>query len=157
MTHKELNACNCSAKSAACALRSCAACKDQHPTSCLPCCPMLSTLPRLVVSTHLKNISKIGNLPQIGVKIKNRVQNMPPTTFYGNQKQKLKPKDTHFSLYQRIDMNCTFEALCSKTMRCFSIDTSLRNAGWQLGLLHHRSMNRTNYLTLPHWQVCSTV
>jgi len=25
----------------------------------------------LVVSTHLKNISQIGNLPQIGVKIKN--------------------------------------------------------------------------------------
>jgi len=25
----------------------------------------------LVVSTHLKNISQIGNLPQVGVKIKN--------------------------------------------------------------------------------------
>ena len=25
----------------------------------------------LVVSTHLKNVSQIGNLPQVGVKIKN--------------------------------------------------------------------------------------
>ena len=30
-----------------------------------------SKWPWLVVSTHLKNISRIGNLPQIGVKIKN--------------------------------------------------------------------------------------
>ena len=31
----------------------------------------LYTLAKLVVSTHLQNMSQIGNLPQIGIKIKN--------------------------------------------------------------------------------------
>ena len=36
------------------------------------CCAFLNSDQNwLVVSTHLKNISQIGNLPQIGVKIKN--------------------------------------------------------------------------------------
>ena len=37
----------------------------------------LSKLIWLVVSTHLKNISQIGNLPQIGVKIKNIWNHQP--------------------------------------------------------------------------------
>ena len=35
----------------------------------------------LVVSTHLKNISQIGSLPQIGVKIKNVLNHHPDIIF----------------------------------------------------------------------------
>ena len=50
--------------------------ESQRPCSTDPNDPTdpsdgVSTLIWLVVSTHLKNISQIGNLPQIGVKIKN--------------------------------------------------------------------------------------
>jgi len=41
------------------------------PLKCLEVVDVLILMIRLVVSTHLKNISQNGNLPQIGMKIKN--------------------------------------------------------------------------------------
>jgi len=46
----------------------------------------------LVVSTHLKNISQIGNLPQIGVKIKNVYPPLPGRPAESSQRGRMPPK-----------------------------------------------------------------
>ena len=44
---------------------------QSHVHTLLMFCPMIWNLYRLVVSTHLKNISQIGSFPQVGMKINN--------------------------------------------------------------------------------------